>query len=52
MAKKSASPSSDVYTAILALACLAALATVVFVAMRCIDYYGSESLLKIAAAPR
>jgi hypothetical protein len=52
MAKKATSISSDVYTAILALACLAALATVVFVTMTCIDYYGSEALLKIAAAPR
>jgi hypothetical protein len=42
MAKKTISPSSDVYTAILAMACLAVLACTVFVTIKCIDYYGTE----------
>jgi len=49
MAKKVASPSSDVYTAVLALACVVVLAATVFVTMKCINYYGSENLLKIHA---
>ena len=52
MAKKAINPSSDVYTAILALACLAVLAATVFVTLTCINYYGSDALLKIAQAPR
>jgi len=52
MAKKTMSPSSDVYTAILALACLAVLAAAVFVTLTCINYYGSDALLKIAQAPK
>ena len=52
MAKKTTSPDSDVYTAILALACLAVLAAAVFVTWTCMDYYGSDALLKIAQAPR
>jgi len=50
MAKKAMSPSSDIYTAILALACLAVLAATVFITWRCIDYYGSDAILKIAQA--
>jgi len=49
MAKKTTSPESDIYTAILALACLAVLAATVFVTLKSIDYYGSESLFKIEA---
>ncbi len=52
MAKKATSPSSDVYTAILALACMAVLAALVFVTWTCIDYYGTDALIKIAQAPK
>ena len=52
MAKKAMSPSSDVYTAILALACLAVLAAAVFVTLTCINYYGSDALIKIAQVPK
>ena len=48
MAKKAMSPSSDIYTAILALACLAVLAALVFITLTCINYYGSDALIKIA----
>jgi hypothetical protein len=51
MAKKATSPSSDIYTAILALACLAVLSATVFITLTCINYYGSDALLKIAQAP-
>ena len=47
MAKKTTSPESDIYTAILALACVAVLAATVFVTLKSIDYFGSESLFKI-----
>lgn len=47
MAKKAMSPDSDVYTAILALACLAVLGAVVFVTLTCMNYYGSDALFKI-----
>lgn len=46
------SPSSDIYTAILALACLAVLAATVFITLTCINYYGSDALIKIAQASR
>lgn len=49
MAKKTTRPESDIYTAILALACFAVLSATVFVAMTSIKYYGSESLFKIQA---
>ncbi len=52
MAKKAMSPSSDIYTAILALACLAVLAATVFITLTCINYYGSDALIKIAQASR
>ena len=52
MAKKATSPSSDVYTAILGLACLAVLAATVFVTLTCINYYGSDAVIKIAQASR
>ena len=52
MAKKAISPSSDVYTAILAMACLAVLAAAVFVTLTCINYYGSDAVIKIAQASR
>jgi hypothetical protein len=42
MAKKTISPSSDVYTAILAMACLAVLAGAVFVTVKFFKYYGSD----------
>lgn len=51
MAKKVTSPDSDVYTAILALACLAVLAATAFLTLKCINYYGSDALIKIAQAP-
>ena len=49
MAKKTTSPESDIYTAILALACLAVLAATVFVTLKSKEYYGFESLFKIKA---
>lgn len=52
MAKKTISPSSDVYTAILAMACFAVLACAVYMTMKCIDYYGTDALIKIAQAPK
>lgn len=52
MAKKAISPSSDVYTAILAMACLAVLAATVFVTLTCINYYGSDALITIVQAPK
>ena len=52
MAKKAMSSDSDVYTAILALACLAVLAATVFVTWTCINYYGSDALMKVAQASR
>ena len=52
MAKKAMSPGSDVYTAILALACVAVLAAAVFITWTCINYYGSDALIKIAQAPK
>lgn len=51
MAKKVTSPSSDIYTAILALACLAVLSATVLITMVSINYYGSDALLKIAQIP-
>jgi hypothetical protein len=42
MAKKTISPSSDVYTAILAMACLAVLACTAFITIKCIHYFGTE----------
>ena len=52
MAKKVTSPSSDVYTAVLALACLAVLAATVFVTLKSIKYYGPDAPLKIVQAPK
>ena len=52
MAKKTISPSSDVYTAILAMACLAVLACTVYMTLKCIDYYGTDALFKIAQGPK
>lgn len=52
MAKKINGESNDVYTAILALSVFAVLAAVVFVTFKCVDYYGSEALLKVVQAPR
>lgn len=46
MAKRTAA-ESDVYTAVLALACLAVLAVMVFVAFKSVNYYGTEALWKI-----
>jgi len=50
MAKKIISVSSDVYTAILALASLTVLSTAVFVALKSLSFY--ETLFSIAQAPR
>ena len=52
MARKTAIPGSDVYTAVLALACLAVLAAAVFIILTCINYYGSDVLMKVAQAPK
>ena len=52
MAKKTSSPSSDVYTGILALALLAVLSATVFITLTCINYYGSDAILNIAQASR
>ncbi len=50
MARKNTAASSDVYTAILALAALTVLSTAVFVALKCWLYY--ETLFSIAQAGR
>ena len=50
MAKKATSPESDVYTAILAMACLAVLASTIYVTLKCINFYGSENLFNIYIA--
>lgn len=47
MAKKTLNPESDVYTAVLALACMAVLAATVFVAFKSINFYGTDALWKI-----
>jgi hypothetical protein len=47
MAKRTTSPDSDVYTAILALACLAVAAATIFVALKSVNYYGTEALWQI-----
>lgn len=52
MARKATRSSSDVYTGILALAFLAVLSAAVFIALTCMNYYGSDALLKIAQASR
>lgn len=46
MAKR-INPESDVYTAVLALACLAVVAATVFVAFKSMNYYGTEAIWKI-----
>ena len=48
MAKKKSAASSDVYTAILALAALTVLATAVFVTLKCWVYY--QTLFSVAKA--
>jgi hypothetical protein len=50
MAKKLLAASSDVYTALLAMASLTVLSTAAFVALKCWVYYGT--LFSIAQAPR
>ncbi|NLW82988.1 MAG: hypothetical protein GXY41_01075 [Phycisphaerae bacterium] len=50
MAKKITAATSDVYTAILALASLTVLSTAVYVALKCWMYYGT--LFSIAQASR
>jgi|GEM_PF-1780301 len=47
MAKRKIAVSSDVYTAVLALAFLAVLATAVFAAYQCGTQYGWESLFRV-----
>ena len=47
MAKRTTNPESDIYTALLALACLAAVAAVVFVAYKSMNFYGTDGLWKI-----
>ncbi len=46
MAKKATQPTSDVFTALLALATLAVLGTAVYVGLMCWNFYGT--LFKIA----
>lgn len=41
MAKKATQPTSDVFTALLALATLAVLGTAVYVGIKCMAYYGT-----------
>jgi hypothetical protein len=50
MAKRNIAVSSDIYTAILALAFLALLAATVFVTYKCGSQYGWESLFKVVTA--
>jgi hypothetical protein len=50
MAKRKIAISSDVYTAILALALLAVVGTTVFVAFKCGEYYGWDSLFTVVKA--
>ena len=47
MAKRKTVISSDVYTAVLALALLAVLATAAFTAYQCGTQYGWESLFRV-----
>jgi hypothetical protein len=47
MAKRKIAVSSDVYTAVLALAFLAVLATAAFTAYQCGTQYGWESLFRV-----
>jgi hypothetical protein len=50
MAKRKIVVSSDIYTAILALACLALLAATVFVTFKCGSQYGWSSLFQVVTA--
>ena len=50
MAKKNTAPTSDVYTAIMALAALTVLSTAVYVALTCWMHY--ETLFSIAQVGR
>lgn len=50
MAKKAVKDESDVFTALLALATVATLATAVYVALMCQSYYGS--IFTIVQSPR
>jgi hypothetical protein len=52
MAKKATAPSSDVYTGVLGLAFLAVLSATVFITLTCLNYFGSDALLKIAQTTR
>ncbi|MCE5185743.1 MAG: hypothetical protein LLF76_06425 [Planctomycetaceae bacterium] len=47
MAKRTINPDSDIYTALLALACLAVVAATVFVAFKSMNYYGTDAIWKI-----
>lgn len=47
MAKRKIVAPSDVYTAILALAVLSVVASAVFLAVKCGQYYGWSSLIEI-----
>ncbi len=50
MAKRKTVISSDVYTAVLALALLAVLATAAFTAYQCGTQYGWESLFRVVTS--
>jgi hypothetical protein len=50
MAKRKIAVSSDIYTAILALAFLALLAATVFVTYKCGSQYGWSSLFQVVTA--
>jgi hypothetical protein len=47
MAKRKTVASSDIYTAILALALLSVVSSAVFVAVKCGQYYGWSSLIQV-----
>jgi hypothetical protein len=52
MAKRKIIVSSDIYTALLALALLAVVASATFVAIKCGHYYGWSSLIEVIESAR
>lgn len=52
MAKRKIVVSSDIYTAVLALALLAVVASAAFVAVKCGQYYGWSSLIEVIEMAR
>ena len=47
MAKRTLNAESDVYTAVLGLACMAVLAAAIFVAYKSMSFYGTEAIWTI-----